>query len=296
MHPEMLGRTLCPGKAKGRYRAAKTARSFALRRRGTGRTLEGMKARPHRGVLWLGLVFVAFVLGTCPSRAQEGLPRKAIFMVGYRGYDVALFTEAMEGIGIACEKAEQWVPTEEYVKYGTVVVAGGPNMGKTNVALPPGEYSAADIANLVAYLDKGGNLLLLRYGPRIFGGDGSPARKWLAEAVGKLAEFKGQVRILRPEHPWMKPLATGIDHPWLASGHEEALVLNGGGAIVGMDDQRATLCEVAVGKGRLVYVGWHVALNKPRGKVSPEAKDAYEEQVQIIQGVAQTLRGSLTGR
>ena len=54
-----------------------------------------------------------------------------------------------------------------------------------------------------------------------------------------------------------------------------------------------TIADVAVGKGRVIYVGWNLSRLLPHGRrpSTPAAEQAYEHQYRIFERMAQTIGG-----
>lgn len=218
------------------------------------------------------------------SRARNGKP--AAILEGYPARDADLVRYALhrQGIPIAMHGYQRgWLKTEDYDKYGLIVVVGGLARGKVE----PNKYDKNDLPRLKKYLEEGGTLLLMRQGHEPFATQ--EGRHFLgtlteAGAAGGMAELK--VRL--PEHPWVKHLDAKKEHPWLTSKLAIPLRVERGETIIGSaTGKQATLYQVPVGKGRLIYLGWEIADSLPHGRLpaTVEQERILEEQVEILRRI-----------
>ena len=98
------------------------------------------------------------------------------------------------------------------------------------------------------------------------------------------------MRLLKPEHPWVKHLDASQDIPWLGKA-VSPLVVKQGDVLLGDSAGRTALVQIPVGRGRLIYCGWSPAADIPNGRtevtISDEAR--FAEQMQVITNMVSEL-------
>ena len=98
--------------------------------------------------------------------------------------------------------------------------------------------------------------------------------------------------LLLPKHAFVRHLEPGKTYPWINGRGAAGIRAAEGQQIIGTGDGTATLLEVPVGRGRLIYVGWDVSASLPGGRSAStvEQETAYEQQMQILLAIAASVK------
>jgi hypothetical protein len=140
------------------------------------------------------------------------------------------------------------------------------------------------------FLTDGGTLLLMRGNTALF--NTPEGREFLTRLVGPAPPNKGgPMKLLQPQHAWLKHLDGGAEHPWLAAKSIVPLRGGRGECLIGDGTGHSLLHRVSLGKGHLIYVGWEVAASLPAGRKPGTADDerTFEDQMQILLALVDSL-------
>jgi len=214
---------------------------------------------------------------------QQKNPRKVAIVKGYPAFDGPLIRYAMKKHGLPNDLYDRvWLPTDQYAKYGVVIVLGDLARAK----MEPNRYTPKDLENVRAFLQAGGRLIVMRAGLQVFSTQhGQVALEKLKGASPRRSAY--EMAIQEPDHPWVKHLANRPTPLWLNKG-ASPLRQSTGVAVIGTDNQEAaTLLQQPVGKGQLVYIGWTIAAALPPGRSAStvEQEEQYEQQMQLLEAV-----------
>lgn len=222
--------------------------------------------------------------------AQPEVRRQAAVMEGYPALDADMFAYLLRHRGVRVRQAERvWLPTKEYAGNDVVIVTGDLARGQVQ----PAVYSAEDLRNVKAFLEKGGTLLLGRGGAALFGTQ--EGQVFLQEIMGtapKLARgVKEELSIVKRDHAWVKHLAREQPHKWINECAAITIAAGKAERIIATPSGYASLARAAVGKGQIIYVGWDICRAMPEGRrpSSVEAETVFDEQVRVVTAILDEL-------
>lgn len=235
------------------------------------------------------IALLAFILAA-PTLAQAETRKKAVIVEGYPAYDAAMLTYMMRHRGVKVNNVERaWLPTKEYAGYDVVAVTG--DLARAKVE--PSVYSAEDVRNVKAFVEKGGTLLLTRGQGSLFSGPEGQA--FLQATMGtapKLARgAKESFSIVKRDHPWVKHLSPEQPHKWVNESAAIGIPASKAERIISTPSGYASLARVAVGKGQIIYVGWDVCRSMPEGRrpSSVEDETIFDEQMRMVTAMLDEL-------
>jgi len=213
--------------------------------------------------------------------ANARVAKPAAVVQGYPAFDSPLAQFALRRQRVEPEVfAGKWLDTKDYAKYGTVVIVGDLKRAKTD----PNTYSADDLPRVRAFLEAGGTLLLMRGCASVFAT--SEGREFLDSLVGagSTKVDPAKTDVLLPAHPWLAHLDRTAKPSWLAGRNAVALGMGKGDCVVGQASGATLVGGVAVGKGRLIYMGYEIAATMPEGRrpSTPEQERAFEELAGVL--------------
>ena len=239
-------------------------------------------------------------------RDDSTMPRASI-VEGYPAFDSPIAAYLLRKAGWQVEISERaWFDTAKLKDYQLVVYDGS----LARAGLERTAFDEAEAANVRAYLESGGTLVLTRERHDLFRSDAG--RKLLAEVMGEgKREAKPQIAILQPDHPWLAPLKTPLARasalpvfrfpdekqkapppaaaldpfPWLAKG--TAILTSKGQSLIGSPGGTSLLHRAPLGRGQLIYIGWSPAASIPHGreKSTVEEETIFEQQVAVLRNV-----------
>jgi hypothetical protein len=226
-----------------------------------------------------------------PVAPSAGPARKAALVEGYPEIDAPLIRFALRKQGVAVDDlGHAWLLPKEYSKYSTVILAGDLNRAQ----IKPNVFAEDDLPHVRRFLEEGGTLWLTNRAKRVF--DWTPAgQKFLIDLIVP-GQPKGNdaiaIKIL--EHSWVKHLKASDAHAWLTLRKDNDLRpwrAGTGERILASADGACLLYRLQVGKGQLIYMGWHAMAALPPGKTQAtlEQEQAFTEQAQILFNVASDL-------
>ncbi|HEX5106556.1 MAG TPA: hypothetical protein VFV87_22205 [Pirellulaceae bacterium] len=246
-----------------------------------------------------------------PSRDDATMPR-ALIVEGYPAFDAPIVAYLLRKVGWQVETSDRaWADTAKWKDYQLVVYDGS----LARAGLEKTAFDEADVANVRAFLEAGGTLLLTRERHDLFRSEAG--RKLLAEIVGEgQREAKPQISILQPDHPWLAPLKTPIQRaaalpvfrfpdekdkapppapaldpfPWLAKG--TPIPTSKGQSLIGSPGGASLLHRAPFGRGQLIYVGWSPAASIPHGreKSTLEMEADFEQQVAVLREIVESAQ------
>ena len=218
---------------------------------------------------------------------QANREKPAAIMEGYPAFDAPLVHFALKRQRVAVETWEKkWLETNEYEKFGLVVVVGDLVRAK----MEPNRYSAEDVKRVKEYLEQGGQLMLMRGTSQIFSGPEGKAFLMEVTGYGPLQK-EPTFAVLQPDHAWLAKVDAKQDYAWLNTPGTVPLRTSKGEIIIGTSKGLATLYRVPVGKGALIYVGWDFSRWLPNGreKSSVEAEQVFESQMTVLLSLVANL-------
>jgi len=215
-----------------------------------------------------------------PLAPKPVQPRPTAIVEGYPAFDNPVIHFALRKKGVPITEFDRtWLDTKDYGHFQLVIIGGTLARG----GVKPSAYSKDDLPRVQQFLEEGGTLMLLSgLAQELFA---SPeGRDFLTRITGgQKVMGKNPPSILKPGHPWLKHIDGKSEPLWLAKG-SNALAATKGTTLIGTKANTATLYEAAVGKGRLIYVGWVIAQPEylPTDKRPAEYHQAYEDQLKIL--------------
>lgn len=222
--------------------------------------------------------------------AQAEARKRAAVMEGYPSYDADMYVYLLRHRGVDVRRAERaWLPTKEYAGNEVVIVTGDLVRGQVQ----PAVYSPEDLRNVKAFLEKGGTLLLGRGDAALFATqEGQVFLQGIMGTAPKLARgAKEELSIVKRDHPWVKHLTGDRPHKWLNECAAISIPAGKAERIIATPSGYASLAQAAVGKGRLIYVGWDICRALPEGRrpSSVEAETVFEEQIRVVTAILDEL-------
>jgi hypothetical protein len=216
------------------------------------------------------------------------LGKPALVVQGYPAFDAPLVSFALRQINVPVEEVERtWVDPREYGKYAVVAIVGDLPRAK----IEPNKYTSRDLEHVEEFLNEGGTLLLLRGNSALF--NNPEGREFLTRIIGPAPSTKpGSMKLLDPRHAWLAHLDASAEHPWLAAKSVVPLRSGRGECLIGDGRGHSLLHRIAVGKGKLIYVGWEIAASLPAGRKSATVEDEriFEDQMQVLLGLIGSLK------
>lgn len=217
---------------------------------------------------------------------RESPQFRVALVLGYPAFDGPLLQYAFEKAGADVQVFErQWLPIRDYVKYPCVAILGSTVRAK----MTPSGFAKEDYEHLREYLQKGGTLII---GRELFGQvfPGDAGRAFVESLTGTGPRVREvSLKILQPKHPWLSQFGTS-GTPALAG--TSAIRLTKGTNLIGdAKAARSVLADVAVGKGRLIYVGWDIARHLPHGRKpsTVQMETLYEKHYAIYERMTRGL-------
>lgn len=218
------------------------------------------------------------------KRSTDSKP--VVIVQGYPAFDSPLLEFALHHRGMQFESLQKtWLKPSDYSRYSTVILVGNLLRAK----IEPNRYTPEDLTHVRRFLETGGTLWLMRGNQWVF--REPDGQRFLAELTGGSVRRKEGFRILNPKHRWLKHLEQPEAATWVSPAHAQAIRASQGELIIGNEAGLTTLCDVPVGKGRLIYVGWDISTSLPHGR-SPSTvaqETSYEEQMQVLQNIVDDL-------
>ncbi len=233
-----------------------------------------------------GLTKPKFQVSPFLHQPRQISAKRAALILGYPAFDAPMLRFALEKAGFEVDVFERtWVAPEDFAGYGLVGMLGSTVRAK----MEPSGFAPADFAKIRAYLENGGQLAIGRelLGQIFPGAEGLTFVESIAGTGPR--GVKSQLRLLQPQHPWLAHLETA---DWLGGPGFSAMRLSKGVNLIGdSGTARSVLCDVPVGKGRFVYVGWDLSRFLPEGRrpSTLEQELAYERQYQIYERMARSF-------
>jgi hypothetical protein len=246
-----------------------------------------------------------------PTLDETQMPR-ALVVEGYPAFDSPIAAYLLRKTGWRVEISERaWFDPAKWKDYQLVVYDGS----LARAGLEKTAFDEADVANVRAYLEGGGTLVLTRERHDLFRSDAG--RKLLSQLVGEgKREAKPQIAILQPGHPWLAPLKTPLvratalpvfrfpdekdaappvapaldPFPWLAKG--TAISTGKGESLIGSPGGASLLHRAPFGRGQMIYMGWSPAASIPHGREKSTVADEaiFEQQVAVLRNVLLSVK------
>jgi hypothetical protein len=252
-------------------------------------TMFGAESEPQAGLAAAPRAFVP------DARITERAGKKPAALVeGYPEFDAPVLQYLLKKQGVRVDHhLRTWLDPKEYHAYRLVILGGD----LQRAGIEHNKFTPADLLEVRKFLDNGGVLLLLRRGKRAF--EGTPeGREFLKSLTGQAEPEKDlTMAIKEPTHPWVKHLDPNEPHPWLVWPRDQdnpPLRPTRGERIICSPAGSCMLYRVPVGKGQLVYVGWHIVAHSLPSGQEPVEKEllkekAFAEQVQILHNLLADL-------
>jgi hypothetical protein len=218
--------------------------------------------------------------------------RRVAIVEGYPEFDAPLLEFAFRKAGAPVERLPigAWLAPRNYHQYACVVIAGDLQRAGTR----PDHYAPDELPMVRDYMDRGGTLLIVRRGRRVFDLT-DEGRDFLSEALGTPAASPDArsraMAIAAPHHPWVRHLAADAPHPWLDAPHDDDIArwrASNGQPIIASEFGDCLLHRLPVGRGQLVYLGWRISDSLPAGRApaSVEQEALFAEQMEILSHLA----------
>lgn len=214
-----------------------------------------------------------------PQPASSTGNTQAMIIQGYPAFDAPLIEFALRKSRTQFTSFQRtWVKPSEYQQQRLVIIVGDlPRAG-----IKPNRFSEEDLRQVDQFMRDGGTLTLMRGNNSLFNTD--HGREYLIKLTGTNNKRASKYEILQPNHPWISHLNVSDPPEWINARNVQPIRATNGTAILGSPDGLASLYQVSVGKGQLIYVGWDIASSLPHGRrpSTPEQESLYEQQMEML--------------
>ncbi len=216
--------------------------------------------------------------------------KPAVVVTGYPAFEAPLVTYALRRHGVQVEEYERtWLNPREFAKYGLVVIDGS----FARAGVTPTKFADDELPIVKRYLEEGGTLWLFRERHDLFASD--RGRVFLEALLGSVPRgHTSALTVLQPEHAWIQSLQRRPNERSFLEKGGTTLAMPRGEVVIGDNQGRALLGQVAVGKGRIIYLGWSIAAFLPHGRIpsTVAAEHTFDDQMAIITAITQNIFGN----
>ncbi len=209
---------------------------------------------------------------------------------GYPAFDSPPVQYALAERGNCVAQFERrWLSVTEYPKYKVVIHVGNLRRAQADQFV----FQDEELPLLRQWLEAGGTLLLMRSSHDIFGSDAGRVFQTELTGVPRTTRVTGALvpKLLQPNHEWLKTVVRSGIPSWLNVPAAAPLLTRQGTNVIGDERGRSILCEIPVGRGRVIYVGWDISRALPQGRLKTTAgqETIYEEQYRLLESIVRTV-------
>lgn len=246
--------------------------------------------------------------------------KRAALVLGYPAFDAPIVEFILEKAGYEVDVFDKiWLPVDDYENYETIVITGDSVRAK----MEPSGLQPDEFPKVRAWMDNGGNLVLMRGNARQFY-PGDAGRAELESITGSLPRGTPYEPALDLKHPWLESLASlpkpesppaaAEDDPlaaldrdplakpekkpkseieeepfdplaWIRAKNLTPLPMPNAENAIASEKGMSILGRVELGKGSLTHIGWIPSQSLPHGRLpsTVEQEAAYEAQYRVLE-------------